>query len=829
MASSFSPNQFIPKIKNESLDELEKDKKNSATPMFHKVNQYLIIGLFALVPIFFVPGLYVPLGFDKVLLTATLCSIVIVLLSLSALKKKELTTILPLSLLLYWSFVIIAFVSSVFSGDVTDAIRGSVMEVQTVGFMALIGILMTVTLIFQRNKNMTLFSLTGFSLAALILTLYNFSRFIIGSDFWSFGDFTSLNLSPIGYLNDLAIFSGLVIIFSLITLVQLPLRSVLQALMVAVIVMSLFILAVVNFFNIWVLVGMFGLLMLVYLLTRDTLFSISANSISRVKNKLLISVTALVCAVSGVFIFAGDFASNLTSKITTIDYVQVKPSHQASIDIIKDVYQNDLLLGVGANRFADAWRLHKYPSIAESVFWNTDFNTGSGYILTLFATVGLLGGLSIVIFHLWFLYLGYRMLLRTNQQDSYWYYLGSVSFAVAVFVWSISYIYEPGPAILLIGALFTGLTFVAASSLLSNLNRRIPLVTSRRRGFFLMSLVVIIIPVTTLSLFSIIKQYNAQTSFNQARQNTNEEEFIKIAEESFVAFPDDRFMSALAQIHLAKLDSILRNPDPKPDDEKLFLAEVEQAKIYIDTAIEQDPTNPYNHALLAELYKNLAIAGVGQAMEKAEESVAKAKLLDPLNPSYSLLLAHMFANLGDLDTARKELDTALMIKPNFTEALFLSAQLEIKDGNIDAAIADAQSIITFEPRNSTRYLQLGMLQAANGDHEEAIISYQSAIQLDSQYANARYLLALSLIELDQKEAALEQLRIVELTNPNNEDLIATITQIEKGEDVDNAELGYEVPIETDSPDNEFNDTLTTNGELDTNLVSPVNTTPETGE
>lgn len=826
-----SKNVFIPKINQMQSVEQEDvrvsnndNDKDNAGIVLQRIAQYSVIVLFGILPIFFTVGLWASLGFSKTILAIAVGALVVVTMSLLTLRRSKALTVLPISLGLFWAVVLVAIISGLLSGDSQEAIRGSVMGVHTAGFIAVLGLAMTIPLALQGSKIMTIKALALFSFVAALLLVYNVFRLFAGGEFLSFSSFGSVTVSPIGGFNDLAIFAGLMVVLGLITLVQLPLKAWLQFTISVLVAISLVILSVVNFFDIWLAVGFFGLLMLVYILSRDSLFKISNDSKPVKSSRSLIVTTALVCCVSALFILAGDYAGGKINAITNIDYVEVRPSTAATIDIVKSVYSEDVLFGIGPNRFEDAWRLYKDPSINETIFWDTDFNAGGGYVLTLFAGVGLLGGLLLILFHLFFLYLGYRMLLRSSHQDSYWYYFGTVSFAAACFVWGMSYVYVPGAGMLLLGALFTGFTFVAAGSLLPSMVRSIPLVVNRRRGFFLMAAIILAITVSVSTLFSVGKQYVAQANFSKAQATAESvEEFEQIALNSFENYSDDRFVSSRAQIQISNMIALLGVTEPTEEQQRRFLSASDQAVNFAKQAVDEDSTNPDNHAIIAGVYSNLAIAGVDGAQERANASLAEAQRLDPINPGYHLIAAQMSARIGDVSSAREEISTALNLKPNFTQALYLSAQLDINEGNTESAIVTTQDIIRLEPNNPTRYFQLGVLFSANNNYPEAINSFQRAVALNADYANARYLLALAYLNTDQTEAGLEQLRVVQQTNTENVDLNSLIQQVESGEFVPAPNTSLEVPVSDVSPDEGFGDTVTTSSDIDTDLVSPVNT------
>jgi len=817
---------FAPNIKPRQSEELkpsELSKNDKTGGMLLKVAQYAIVLLAGLLPVFFTPGLWASLGFDKVLLSIVLCVVALISVSLLTLRRSYVQTVVPVALVLFYGVILSAFVSGVLSGDTQDALRGSVFETQTVGFLLLMGLVMGITLVFQGSKMMTIRALAAFGVLSTVLLVYNFLRIIFGAAFLPFGSFNVNTVSPIGGFNDLAIYAGLLVILGLITLVQLPLRGLIQYAVSAIIFLSLLVLSVVNFFNIWIIIGFFGLLLFIYLLSKDTLFKNDSLDVVPV-SKVLVVITAVVCIFSAVFIVAGDYAGARISTLTGIDYVEVRPSLGATLDITSSVYTENVLLGAGPNRFVDSWRLYKDRSINETIFWDTDFVAGSGYVPTLFSNLGVLGALLLIAFHGYVLVVGYKMLVRSKEGDSYWNFFSVFSFTGAAFLWGMTYVYVPGAGLLLLAALFTGFTFVAYGALVPKAVKRIPLAVNRQRGFVLMAAIILVICGSIASLLSVGGQYVAQAQFSESQATAESvEEFEAIASNSYSLYPDDRFVSARAQIKLAVLNALVNIPEPTEEDQQRFLTAAEQGIIFAEQAVAIDSTNPDNHAVLAGIYSNLAVAGIEGAQVRANESLSAAQTLDPLNPGYKLIAAQIAIRAGDAELAREEISAALNLKRNYTQALYLSAQLDIAEGNAESAIATTRAIITLEPNNPTRYYQLGILQSAVGSSTQAIASFQAAITVDPSYANARYLLALAYLNEGRSEEALSELRIVQQTNDDNQDLLSLIQQVESGEFTGIIESSLEAPVNDATPSEGFEDTVVTGEDVETDLITPVNT------
>ncbi len=792
-----------------------------------KVEQYIVGALLLLVPLFFVPGLPASLGFDKVLVSSVLGLSVVVLLGLSALRYNKTETVMPWPLLAFGILILVSFISGALSGDIKDALRGSVFEPQTATFFAVMGLLMMIPLVLQKSKKMSMRALMFFGLGSILVILYSLARIIMGADFLPLRSFGEITVTPVGSFNDLAIFSGLSIIIGLITLLQLPLKRAHQWCIAVLVILALAVMTVVNFFSLWLFIGFFALLLLVYIFSRDTLFS-EAGETKSVISPVLVLATIIVCITSIVFVVAGDYVGSKINNATGINYIEVRPSMSATLDIVKDVYRTDALLGIGPNKFGDAWRLHKDPSINETIFWSTNFNAGFGFGATLFVTMGILGGLALLAFHALYLHLGYKMLLKGNNTDGFWYYFGVTTFLAAVFLWGMSYVYVIGPAILLLAALFTGLSFVAYGALVPESVKTVSLVSNRRRGFLLMIFVIVLIIVAVTAVFTMAKQYVAQSTFTKARSEaTSITEFQQMTASAYQQYQDDTFLIAMAQARLVDLQSLLAQEEPTEQDQERFVETARQAVLEAEEAIKQDDSNPAGHATLADIFSVLAVAGFEDASERVTAKLEDAKWRDPFNPLYPMAEATLAVRLKDFGKAREKIAKALELKRNYSEALFLLTQIDVNDGKIDDAINTARQIITLEPDNPTRYYQLGVLQAAKKDLPAAIEAYETAIQIDSNFANARYMLALTYLDSNRLQDALTQLRIVRETNQDNKQLTDLITQLETNGYVPQTNTNLEGSINEAAPQ-QNGENVTTSTDPNTNLVTPVNTIPEEG-
>lgn len=816
------PNIFSPKIKQINKDGLGMFLRGLA--------QTILVVVFGLLPIFFIPNIYTSLGFTKLYFVTLGLFAAFVLLSLSILRSGSIRVVTPLALVFLWSFAILAVASSLLSGDKQDSLFGNVFEIHTSGFLVVIALVATVSMAFSNSKSSITRLFSALGVGALLLQLFHISRLFFGPEFLAFGIFTQATSSPIGSFNDLAIFSGLIILITLLVLQQVS-THVLGKVFSAILVLSaLVLLVVVNFSIVWLVVGFFSLLVLLYLVSKDTWLKKSDDDSVPV-SRFVLGLVGTVCLVSAAFVISGDSLGAAVSKMVDINYLEIRPSVSATLDITKSALSENALFGVGPNRFEDAWRQYKNPVINETVFWNTNFAAGNGYVPTLFATTGLAGGITLVLFLASFLYLAYRTFFVVQIKDYGWYLVGTVSFASAIYLWFMTIVYVPGVVLLLLTALMTGLSMAVYISATPNSGVVIDVSKHKQYGALLIATVLIIIICSVLSIITISKQYLASVGYaNTVRDFRNGSDLLAVdngLKHSQDLFSQDLFVSERAQLRLSEL-SKLSSVEPAQFDEQLYSNVLAEGIGLAEQAIRLDSTNPNNHLLLSRFYELLDPTQFEGARQRTDLAFSQALTLDPTNPSYYVAMAQYNIRLGDLEAARSNLLEAIRMKGNYTDALFLLSQLDIQQGNTESAIAVTRSMISIEPNNPTRYFQLGVLLATTNNLPAAIQAFETAVSLDNNYANARYFLALTYLDSERTEDALTQLKLVQQTNPDNETVKTLIEQVESGSYKKQDKI-FGVPVQSNQTVSQEDGVTTATEVPDTDLVTPLNRSSATNK
>ncbi len=800
--------------------------------------QNVLVVIFGLLPLIFLPTSVAPFEYTKVFIVMIGLCIALVLYSLSVLRSGTLSVGISYPLLGLWGVAGVTFLSSLLSGDFKDSFVGDLFSIHATAFVAILALIPTVWILLRSSKASVMRMYVLFAVSTLILVVFHTLRLKFGAEFLSFSVFTSPTSTPVGSWNDLALFLGLTIILSLIALDQITLTRVGKILFAGVTLVSLFMLGVINFFMVWLILGLTSLVMIVYALGKDrfTGNQLSFTSIVPTVNSASLSTTLIVFAVSVLFVVGGATLGGAIAKYTGVTYVEVRPSFEATANIARNVYHENAFLGIGTNKFTDAWRMYKDNAINVTPFWNTEFNAGNSYITTFFVTTGVFGGIAWIIFLLTFLVTGVRRLLVASDSDRMWYFIGVSSFVSAVYIWGMSLVYVPGIVILLLGALCTGVSLSAFSVLDAQQSRTISFGTNRRSGFILTVLVIIVIIGSVSVLYTAGRHYSSVYAFNESvlsmQQGKSIDELERQVESAYKLSTSDIFARRIAEYQLARMNGLIAKTSPTDEDrvqlEKVSILGINAAQ----EAVKIDSQEPENWEILGNIYGILAVIGVEGAKDRALEAFNKSKDLNPKSPLPYLEIALVTGRTGEVEVARASITQAIELKPNYTEAFYFLTQLEIATGNVEAAIKSTQAIISLEPQNPARYYQLGVLESARGGKEAAISAFEKAIELDTNYANARYLLALAYDMEGRSSDAKAQLEVVLSLNPGNQEVMALLGVLNAEGSLKRLRGGQnQTPqiVNEGAPVTNENGTVSTTQEADTELVTPVNTAPKQTE
>ena len=472
-----------------------------------------------------------------------------------------------------------------------------------------------------------------------------------------------------------------------------------------------------------------------------------------------------------------------TVKINNIlgtSFAEVRPSWSATLDITKKSLENNIVLGTGPNTFLYNWLKFKPAVINNTIFWNARFASGVGYFPSATATTGLLGIAATAVFLA--LFLGHGRKVFSYNKNSSDGALIVASFLGAAYLWAFIVFYTPGIVIFTMAFIMTGV-FIGlmaksgkiGSIELSFFNPPAGRQDKTKIGAVSMFAAIILL----IGLASLVYFYSqkilALNNYSQALKIFEKTGDIGKAGEKLKKAikmdKQDEYYRALSELGIISLNQIVAGKDiPADKAVVLFRDNLGITIAYAQEAVKINPADPFNWMQLGRVYESVVALRVEKADEAALNSYQEAIKVSPLDPLPFVALARVAAQTGKIGDAKKYLESAINIKPDLADALFMLSQIEAQAGNLKEAISRTEQTAALSPNNSGVFFQLGLLQYQNNNFNAARTAFEKAIGLNGNYANARYFLGLIYDRQGLKEKAIEQFTNIAKTNPNNEEV-----------------------------------------------------------
>lgn len=759
----------------------------------------LILSVFVfLLPVFFVGVEGVGLYTAKITLLATgLVAIFAVflssVLSTGAIEMPKARYLLPMGI-----FAIVALASSALSGAIGYSVVGSVFDLGTSGSILMLVFSLFMTVMVVRSVGMVGKVILAFIYSALCLSVYTlFGMFAASSLPASVA--SKMPLFPAGGVIDTAIILGVAVILSLCAVNMTEVSKRMKIILSVLMAFSILFIGAANFMPVVIILGIISLVFFVYILSwsvgrkfgdnpseQDIQEPSSGAENALGQQKISLSSLAVLIATV-VLLLGGTGMAGYLSKVMKVETAEVRPNFETTMNLTVAAWQKNFVFGIGPNRFAEFWALHKPAEINQTQFWNADFYSGSGFVPTIAITMGPLGLLSLLAFMVLYVASGVKAIFaQANSGRSR--YLATASFLVSLYLWIVLFLYTPSVVVLALAFIFTGLfTTTLVSQGIVGL-WRINIFSNPKTNFLSVLSIVILLIMSIAGGYFVWERAASSVAFQKGileYQNTGN---IPLARESMVKAigiaESDIYWRGLAEISLADLGGTLSGITDqsqitdtiKVKAQGLIADAVESAK----KATEADNGNFANWFALGRVYEVLSGNGVQGSLESARGAYAEAALRSPGNPSVPLALARLDAMAGNIPGARENIGKALALKNNYTDAYYTLAQLEAASNNVSGAIRSVEAAAIVDPNNTGLYFQLGLLKYNQKDFAGAASAFERAVVLVPDYANAKYFLGLSYYQTGKKAEALRQFQDLSASNPDNNEIKLIITNLEAG-------------------------------------------------
>ena len=762
--------------------------------IYQRLLQIFVVASLFLLPVFFLPTTTMSLYSAKLAVLATL-GLVSLIVFLSALLVNGQVSIPKEKMLIPLILIpIIATISALVNGSFTKSFMGTIFEINTAAFLVIGIVFALLTALSVKKEETLLKSIKFFILGACVMLLVIILKILA-----SYGVFPVSFLSfipdylALGSIDTLIILGGAMLL-AVNAFMFGQVRGTLQKIVMGVLIAgSLLFAGAIGFKTFIILVALFALVHFIYTISLSKMPTnnsdtgdLRAHSTSTLSNSSLVSL--FILALSVVLILGGNTFSSFLSSTLRVSNVDVRPNFSTTVELIGSSFKTNPILGVGPNKFSNLWNAEKPDGINVTNFWNTDFNNGFSYALTLIAETGILGTLALGAFLVFLILAGFRAVFNQNLDLQKRFIVTSL-FLVTLYLWVMTFLYTVNIVVLGVTFLLTGI-FVASLGIFQiSAKKEFNLFGNPKANFISIFILVVVLLFSISAGYFIWEKIVATSIFDKGErvlQTGNTTSAIDYLVQAALLSSSDVYWRGVANTYTIVLQNKIATLDPKAPLDASMRDELQNyigsAIAAAQNAIKIDNKNYLNHFILGNVYEILSRAGVEGALTNARTNYEEARKFSPKNPGILLMLARISVLEGKADVAFEEIQQALALKPNFTDAFFLKAQIEVSNKNIAGAVKSVEDASLIDPQNSGLYFQLGLLKYNQKDWTGASVAFERAIVLVPDYANPKYFLGLSYSMLGKDSEALKQFEDLDKTNPDNKEIQFILQNLKAGRD-----------------------------------------------
>lgn len=499
---------------------------------------------------------------------------------------------------------------------------------------------------------------------------------------------------------------------------------------------------------------------------------------------------ALIIIIS-VFLFFGVVGRSFPSLANLP--MEFRPNLATTFEVIKGgATFPQVLIGSGPATFGYDYSLYRPLELNKTNLWQGRFNQGFSFLMTLFATTGILGVLAMAFVVFCFIWQIRQAMSGTSFLKKQ---VGPIALGIIFLL--ISWLFAPN-FFTQAFFIFFGLGLITASS---NSVKEVSLTSFSKFSVFIFFIVLIIfITGVFTSIFIVGKKYIGLIYYyegfraNQAGDIDNS--LIKLDKAVRMDPEQDKYFRDLSQLLLVRVDTLASQvTDNSVALDGLRLEVQNTAAVAIQIASQAAKINPndsFNWSNLGNVYERLMPIVAG-ADSFVEENYQKAMALDPNNPHEPVNLARSFLVAADLigdkdanlwqeklNKARSYFEESIYLKSDYAPAHFLLAAVAMREGKVKEAIQKLEFTKQFAPFDASLNFQLGVIYYQDNQLEKAKLEFQRAVGNNPNHSNTRYFLGLIYDQLGNKTAALDQFKIVAGLNPDNVEVKKIVDNLQKG-------------------------------------------------
>lgn len=747
--------------------------ENSRNSVFYSVGQWCIILLVFLFPLWFLSGTAAPVEFNKALLVSVFVFLAFIFYLADSIKKGNVS--IPSN----WIFVLIGvmalswLVSALFAGFSSAIWGGTPSSTSFFDTLTFLFLSLLVFLFFDDTKSIAkLLVAAGLGLALFLLSVLVFSVFGFGPSIGGFFETRSFN--TMGSWNSVAFVAAFLIMMIYPFLLTASRKFFLAV--VAMFALALFIIITVNFKLHLIILGVFALLFLSHAVWKRNL-----------SPRALVFPLILILTVLTAFVLGDSVTSWF--KFSAPTEVSVLPS--TTFEIVSGAIRKNVIFGSGPNSFGYLWDEFKPSDVNNTIFWAVRFVTGYSYLLTLFGEIGILAWILFVALLAMVWYWSVRALTyEGNELFDTVSFAAFLLFSYSIVMWSV---YAAGYSLAFLGFFSLGISLAVLRIAGILKVRDFQLLSQGPKGFISALILVFLILAGVGGLYASLSRYVGQLAYARGVDAFNRLNNIEESERNLLLAlrsdaKNDLYSRTLADLYLVRARFALR--ERSVSSQLLgsrFKDSLDRAISNAQNAIKNAERDFQNHRSLGKIYELLVGLNADGSLDAAIQQYDRAMLHAPKNPllwrdKASAYISDFSVNGNgeSLKKAEEALLKAVDLKPDYTEAHFLLAQVYDAKGETAEATRRGEAAALLAPNDVGTLFQLGLLYYRSNRFSDAELVFKRAVEINDLYSNARYFLGLIYDRSGRKADAAAEFEKIAGLNPDNEEVKKILKNLKAG-------------------------------------------------
>ncbi|OGI62990.1 hypothetical protein A2818_01535 [Candidatus Nomurabacteria bacterium RIFCSPHIGHO2_01_FULL_40_12] len=608
--------------------------------------------------------------------------------------------------------VLAFFFSALFSKASQVSFFGTMFDIGTFWFIFSAFLLMLLSSIILGNPKNARIVLFGTILSSGLVLIFQTAHLFMPG-ILSLGVLADKTSNVLGSWNALGLFAGFSALVLLLVVEFFPTTRIEKLLFQALTIIAMFLIAAVNFPLVWVLLGFFTLIIFVYKVSVavNEKFTLGVPNDTGAKAHFPV-FSFFIIVVSLFFFISGQFIGGFLPTKLGLSNNEVSPSFEATMMVAKSVLKEDPVFGLGPNRFLEAWAMHKSEAINTTQFWDVSFSSGSGLLPSLVATTGSLGILAWLAFFVLLILGGLKSIFSSIKNSENWETMAF--FVLSVYLFAASFFYSGGTVLFLLALAFAGVFVGLSGKSAQGGEISVSFLDDHRKSFLSILFIILVIIISAALAFKYAERFSSVSYFGKALKAPDVPSAEEAINKALALYVNDLYLRTYAQVYLVKLDSLVKKVDSLSDAEKTDLqTSLTQAKSGAEGATLYNPINYLNFKLLGSVYQAAATLGVKDIENKAVEAYKTASNLNPLNPGLKLNIANASIVDKKIKEAKDYANAAIVLKPDFIEALILLSQIAKSESDNKGALSFAEKALSIAPTNQDLIKYVDSLKVSN--------------------------------------------------------------------------------------------------------------------